>query len=80
MSASSCARTTTQPRDCHSSPAPASSSQQPAIARAPETSQQLSSRCVAEMPARLTHLRRYCTIFWNENCAVLTVKGGVKIL
>ncbi|GMS78595.1 hypothetical protein PENTCL1PPCAC_770 [Pristionchus entomophagus] len=25
----------------------------------------LSDRCVALMPARLQHLRRYCTIFWN---------------
>ncbi|KAF8384876.1 hypothetical protein PRIPAC_74018 [Pristionchus pacificus] len=25
----------------------------------------LSDRCVAVMPARLQHLRRYCTIFWN---------------
>ncbi|KAI3422473.1 hypothetical protein GPALN_012981 [Globodera pallida] len=27
---------------------------------------ELSGRCVTQMETRLTHLRRYCTIFWNE--------------
>ncbi|KAE9553826.1 hypothetical protein FO519_002956 [Halicephalobus sp. NKZ332] len=27
--------------------------------------QDLSARCVAQMPAKNAHLRRYCTIFWN---------------
>ncbi|KAL3083320.1 hypothetical protein niasHS_011122 [Heterodera schachtii] len=27
---------------------------------------ELSTRCVSQMETRLTHLRRYCTIFWNE--------------
>ncbi|CAJ0577068.1 unnamed protein product, partial [Mesorhabditis spiculigera] len=25
----------------------------------------LNERCVARMPQKMTHLRRYCTIFWN---------------
>ncbi|VDK74246.1 unnamed protein product [Litomosoides sigmodontis] len=28
--------------------------------------QTLTERCVAKMPQRLTHLRRYCVIFWND--------------
>ncbi|VBB34035.1 unnamed protein product, partial [Acanthocheilonema viteae] len=28
--------------------------------------QTLTERCVAKMPQRLTHLRRYCAIFWND--------------
>ncbi|CAG9535816.1 unnamed protein product [Cercopithifilaria johnstoni] len=28
--------------------------------------QTLTERCVAEMSQRLTHLRRYCLIFWND--------------
>lgn len=27
--------------------------------------QDLSARCVAQIPAKSSHLRRYCTIFWN---------------
>ncbi|UMM34499.1 hypothetical protein L5515_007549 [Caenorhabditis briggsae] len=27
---------------------------------------QMTQACVESMPARMTHLRRYCTIFWNE--------------
>uniref|UniRef100_A0A0R3QY46 PLAC8 family protein n=1 Tax=Brugia timori TaxID=42155 RepID=A0A0R3QY46_9BILA len=31
-----------------------------------DIAQSLAERCVAKMPQRLTHLRRYCTIFWND--------------
>uniref|UniRef100_A0A0R3RVD6 Uncharacterized protein n=1 Tax=Elaeophora elaphi TaxID=1147741 RepID=A0A0R3RVD6_9BILA len=28
--------------------------------------QTLNERCVAKMPQKMTHLRRYCVIFWND--------------
>lgn len=31
-----------------------------------EALQDLSTRCVAQIPTKSAHLRRYCTIFWNE--------------
>ncbi|EFO21001.1 hypothetical protein LOAG_07490 [Loa loa] len=31
-----------------------------------DTSQPLPERCVAKMPQKLIHLRRYCIIFWND--------------
>ncbi|CAJ0960553.1 unnamed protein product, partial [Mesorhabditis belari] len=30
-----------------------------------ENAGSVSERCVAKMPQKMTHLRRYCTIFWN---------------
>lgn len=27
---------------------------------------QMTQACVESMPSRMTHLKRYCTIFWNE--------------
>uniref|UniRef100_A0A0N4ZZW4 Uncharacterized protein n=1 Tax=Parastrongyloides trichosuri TaxID=131310 RepID=A0A0N4ZZW4_PARTI len=35
----------------------------------------LSERCVAKMASRLTHLRRYCTIFWNEKLCCQHCEG-----
>uniref|UniRef100_A0A0N5CGW9 ADAM_spacer1 domain-containing protein n=1 Tax=Strongyloides papillosus TaxID=174720 RepID=A0A0N5CGW9_STREA len=46
---------------------------------APDASQSslenLSERCVAKMATRLTHLRRYCTIFWNEKLCCQHCEG-----
>ncbi|CAD5232961.1 unnamed protein product [Bursaphelenchus xylophilus] len=41
----------------------------PPTTKAPAVKQQdgpTPQRCVSQMAQRLTHLRRYCTIFWNE--------------
>uniref|UniRef100_A0A914EQL9 Uncharacterized protein n=1 Tax=Acrobeloides nanus TaxID=290746 RepID=A0A914EQL9_9BILA len=36
---------------------------------------ELSAQCVSQMPERLTHLRRYCTIFWNEKLCCTHCEG-----
>lgn len=35
----------------------------------------LSEACTAKMPKRLTHLRRYCTIFWNPKLCCSYCEG-----
>ncbi|VDD87851.1 unnamed protein product [Enterobius vermicularis] len=35
----------------------------------------LSEACTAKMPKRLTHLRRYCTIFWNQKLCCSYCEG-----
>uniref|UniRef100_A0A915PIW0 VPS9 domain-containing protein n=1 Tax=Setaria digitata TaxID=48799 RepID=A0A915PIW0_9BILA len=37
----------------------------------------LTERCVAKMPERLTHLRRYCIIFWNDKLCCSHCPGTV---
>ncbi|GMT09415.1 hypothetical protein PFISCL1PPCAC_712, partial [Pristionchus fissidentatus] len=41
----------------------------------PESEGSLSDRCVALMPSRLQHLRRYCTIFWNAKLCCAHCSG-----
>ncbi|TKR88006.1 hypothetical protein L596_012318 [Steinernema carpocapsae] len=50
---------------------------QPAAAVQPSVSAEgsLSERCVAQMPQNLTHLRRYCTIFWNAKLCCSQCEG-----
>ncbi|GMR57797.1 hypothetical protein PMAYCL1PPCAC_27992 [Pristionchus mayeri] len=43
--------------------------------REEESEGTLSDRCVALMPARLQHLRRYCTIFWNAKLCCSHCEG-----
>ncbi|KAI1720912.1 hypothetical protein DdX_05162 [Ditylenchus destructor] len=51
----------------------------PATTSAPQhrdsDSSKLPKSCVDAMPARLTHLRRYCTIFWNEKLCCTHCEG-----
>ncbi|RCN44751.1 hypothetical protein ANCCAN_09266 [Ancylostoma caninum] len=35
----------------------------------------LPEQCVAAIEERKTHLRRYCTIFWNAKLCCLHCKG-----
>uniref|UniRef100_A0A1I7YFN5 Uncharacterized protein n=1 Tax=Steinernema glaseri TaxID=37863 RepID=A0A1I7YFN5_9BILA len=47
----------------------------PAVQPAAQTEGSLSERCVAQMPHNLTHLRRYCTIFWNAKLCCAQCEG-----
>uniref|UniRef100_A0A183CU82 VWFD domain-containing protein n=1 Tax=Gongylonema pulchrum TaxID=637853 RepID=A0A183CU82_9BILA len=47
-------------------PPTTASPHQPAIDEDDHGSLPLAERCVTRMPERLSNLRRYCTIFWND--------------
>uniref|UniRef100_A0A914XY36 Uncharacterized protein n=1 Tax=Panagrolaimus superbus TaxID=310955 RepID=A0A914XY36_9BILA len=48
---------------------------QPLISPEQISAQDIPAQCVAQIPVKSSHLRRYCTIFWNEKLCCANCPG-----